>query len=43
MLLEQLENQGIRIPYSCRTGICGSCRVQLLEGEVTPLLRAIKF
>lgn len=37
VLLEQLENQGIRIPYSCRTGICGSCRVQLLEGEVTPL------
>lgn len=37
MLLEQLENQGIRIPYSCRAGICGSCRVQLLEGEVTPL------
>lgn len=37
VLLEQLENQGIRIPYSCRAGICGSCRVQLLEGEVTPL------
>ncbi|WP_459577447.1 2Fe-2S iron-sulfur cluster-binding protein, partial [Escherichia coli] len=24
--MEQLENQGIRIPYSCRAGICGSCR-----------------
>ncbi len=22
VLLEQLENQGIRIPYSCRAGIC---------------------
>ena len=39
-LLEQLENQGIRIPYSCRAGICGSCRVQLLEGEVTPLKKS---
>lgn len=40
VLLEQLENQGIRIPYSCRAGICGSCRVQLLEGEVTPLKKS---
>lgn len=40
VLLEQLENQGIRIPYSCHAGICGSCRVQLLEGEVTPLKKS---
>jgi uncharacterized protein YcbX/ferredoxin len=37
ILLEQLEQQGIRIPYSCRAGICGSCRITLLDGEVTPL------
>ena len=37
VLLEQLEQQGIRVPYSCRAGICGSCRITLLEGEVTPL------
>ncbi|KFK93201.1 MULTISPECIES: YcbX family protein [unclassified Serratia (in: enterobacteria)] len=37
ILLEQLEQQGIRIPYSCRAGICGSCRIQLLDGEVAPL------
>lgn len=37
ILLEQLEQQGIRVPYSCRAGICGSCRLKLLEGEVTPL------
>jgi len=37
ILLEQLEQQGIRIPYSCRAGICGSCRIQLVEGEVAPL------
>lgn len=37
VLLEQLEQQGIRVPYSCRAGLCGKCRVRLLEGEVTPL------
>lgn len=36
-VLEQLEQQGVKIPYSCRAGICGSCRLQLLEGEVRPL------
>ncbi|MEL4014328.1 YcbX family protein [Dryocola clanedunensis] len=37
ILLEQLEKQGIRIPYSCRAGICGSCRIRLVEGEVQAL------
>lgn len=40
VLLEQLEQQGIRIPYSCRAGICGSCRITLVEGEVTPLKKS---
>ena len=26
---------GYEIPYSCRTGICGSCRGQVVSGEVT--------
>lgn len=37
ILLEQLEQQGIRVPYSCRAGICGSCRIRLVDGEVSPL------
>ncbi|MBT9433315.1 YcbX family protein [Candidatus Sodalis endolongispinus] len=37
ILLEQLELQGIRIPYSCRAGICGTCKVKLLSGKVAPL------
>lgn len=37
ILLEQLEAQGIRVPYSCRAGLCGSCKITLVEGEVTPL------
>ncbi len=41
VLLEQLENQGIGTPLFLPRGAnCGSCRVQLLEGEVTPLKRS---
>jgi len=37
ILLEQLEQQGIKVPYSCRAGICGCCRIRLLEGKVHAL------
>lgn len=37
VILEQLEQQGIEIPYSCRIGVCGCCRLKLIEGEVMPL------
>lgn len=37
VLLEQLEQAGIRVPYSCRAGICGCCRIRLVEGEVSAL------
>lgn len=37
ILLEQLEMQGLRIPYSCRAGICGACKLTLESGEVSPL------
>ncbi|KOC87450.1 YcbX family protein [Winslowiella iniecta] len=37
VLLEQLEMQGHRIPYSCRAGICGSCKMTLVSGEVKAL------
>jgi uncharacterized protein YcbX/ferredoxin len=33
-LLEQGEDAGLILPYSCRAGMCGRCKVQLLEGEV---------
>ncbi|WP_368165969.1 MOSC N-terminal beta barrel domain-containing protein [Aeromonas sp. R9-1] len=33
-LLDQAGKQGIEIPWSCRAGLCGSCRCTLLEGEV---------
>ncbi|AKC32156.1 2Fe-2S iron-sulfur cluster-binding protein [Candidatus Pantoea carbekii] len=34
ILLEQLEMQGFCIPYSCRSGICGSCKIILVCGIV---------
>jgi len=37
ILLEQLEAQGFRIPYSCRAGLCGSCKITLVAGKVKPL------
>ncbi|OED49953.1 (Fe-S)-binding protein [Endozoicomonas sp. (ex Bugula neritina AB1)] len=33
-LLEALESQNIEVEYQCREGFCGSCQVQLIEGEV---------
>lgn len=40
VLLEQLEQAGIRVPYSCRAGVCGSCRIRLVEGEVSALKKS---
>ncbi len=37
VLLEQLEEHGFSIPYSCRAGLCGSCRLKLISGQVHPL------
>ncbi|WP_022942965.1 YcbX family protein [Psychromonas hadalis] len=37
LLLDQAEQAGIAIPYSCRGGKCGRCKVKLLEGEVLTL------
>ncbi len=33
-ILETLDEAGFDIPYSCRSGSCGSCEVSLLSGEV---------
>jgi NAD(P)H-flavin reductase/ferredoxin len=34
-LLEGALAAGYEIPYSCRSGICGSCRAQVVAGEVS--------
>lgn len=33
-LLDFLHSQKVRVRHSCKSGICGSCEVQLKEGEV---------
>ena len=33
-LLDAAHAANVLIPYSCRGGRCGSCRVRLLEGDV---------
>jgi len=37
LLLDQAEQAGVMIPYSCRGGKCGRCKVKLIEGEVENL------
>ncbi|WP_274690991.1 hybrid-cluster NAD(P)-dependent oxidoreductase [Spartinivicinus poritis] len=32
-LLEQAEQAGIAIPYMCRAGICGQCKVKIVSGD----------
>ncbi|MDC0610976.1 hybrid-cluster NAD(P)-dependent oxidoreductase [Vibrio sp.] len=45
-ILEQAENNGVSIPNSCRAGLCGACRVNLISGNViqpdVPALSALK-
>jgi vanillate O-demethylase ferredoxin subunit len=33
-ILESLERQGVCLPFSCRAGLCRSCEVSVLSGEV---------
>ncbi|WP_409304246.1 PDR/VanB family oxidoreductase [Peribacillus sp. SCS-155] len=33
-LLEALQKAGIKAPYSCRVGRCGTCELKVLEGKI---------
>ncbi|HDX8352711.1 TPA: hybrid-cluster NAD(P)-dependent oxidoreductase [Aeromonas dhakensis] len=33
-VLDQAHKQGVELPWSCRAGICGSCKQTLVSGEV---------
>lgn len=35
VVLDVAEEAGVDIDYSCRTGVCGVCRVKLLDGKVS--------
>lgn len=34
-VLEAAEDCGVDLPYECRSGICGQCKIPLLAGKVT--------
>jgi ring-1,2-phenylacetyl-CoA epoxidase subunit PaaE len=33
-ILEMVEKSGLDVPYSCRGGVCSSCKAKVLEGDV---------
>jgi len=33
-ILEQVEKSGLDVPYSCRGGVCSSCKAKVLDGAV---------
>jgi ring-1,2-phenylacetyl-CoA epoxidase subunit PaaE len=33
-LLDACANAGLDVPYSCKSGVCGTCRAHLDEGDV---------
>lgn len=34
-VLEAAENEGLELPYSCRAGVCSTCRTKVTRGAVT--------
>jgi len=34
-VLEAAERAGLELPYSCRAGVCSTCRTRVVRGSVT--------
>ncbi|MEM7263753.1 MAG: FHA domain-containing protein [Planctomycetota bacterium] len=41
-ILQLAEQVGAKIPYSCRSGACGQCKVKLVDGTVIPKEDAVQ-
>ncbi|HEY2338267.1 MAG TPA: 2Fe-2S iron-sulfur cluster-binding protein [Burkholderiales bacterium] len=39
-ILASLLRAGVRFPFSCQTGTCGTCKCELISGEVLELERS---
>lgn len=35
-VLEALLESGVEVPYSCQAGVCQTCKMQAIEGEIPP-------
>ncbi len=33
-ILDAASSAGLEVPYSCTSGVCGTCRAKVVEGEV---------
>lgn len=42
-VLEWLEKNGFNINYQCRVGTCGTCRCQLVSGEIEYIKEPLSF
>jgi ferredoxin len=42
-ILDLAEQEGIKIPYSCRVGVCFDCLCRVVKGEVVQTEKAMEF
>ena len=35
MILDMVNSEGYDAPYSCKGGVCSSCKAKIIEGNVT--------
>ncbi|MDA0910014.1 MAG: class I ribonucleotide reductase maintenance protein YfaE [Proteobacteria bacterium] len=42
-ILEYLEQQGIAANFQCRNGVCGTCRCQLISGDIQYIKEPLAF
>lgn len=43
MILDCAEEEGVKLPYSCRAAACFDCLAQVIEGQVEQTEKALSF